>query len=84
MQMVGREPPTLVAQLFGSGLAGRAAQVHAHLTQAFRALPQIATRAGCHDIFPACDPTLGPRHHVVERQLALFAAVLAAEPVAQK
>lgn len=79
VQMVRRELPPGIAQLVRRRAARRFAQVHPGPAQAFRSLFQVAGRTGRHHVFPAGDPTGGARHHVIEGQIALAAAILAAK-----
>src|SRR5678815_5109699 len=84
VKIVGREALAMILQL----PAGRADRfqldMHAGLARGPAALPQVAGRAGGGDILPACPAALRPRHHMVERQLAVRAAIDTAETVAQE
>lgn len=84
MQMVRREAPANGMHFLGHGLARLAAQAHPAMAQAAIRLAQIAGRAGRHDVFPAGNPPARTRHDMVESQLTLGSAILAAEFVAQK
>ena len=61
-----------------------AVDLHAGLARRPAALAQIARSAGRGDILPGRAPALGARHDMVERQLAVAAAIDTAEAVAKE
>ena len=84
MQVVGWELSPNVQQLFGSWRYRNAPQGKVAFLETARSLFEIALRASSNDIRPACSPTTGAGHYMVEGQLARFSTVLAAEFIAQK
>ena len=84
MKVVRRKFAAMIAQFFRPGLPWRFAKRHANLTQAFRALFQIAFSTSGHDVFPAGDPTSRAWHHMIKGQISTRTAVLTAEFVPEK
>ena len=84
MQVVWREFAAMGLHFFGGWGAGHMAEVQAGLFQGFGPFAQVAGRTGGNDVFPRSDATARAGKNVIEREVALGGAILAAKLVAQK
>ena len=84
MQVVGRKQAAIAVELVDRGAEGFLPWVHLHFMHQVAAFPQIAGRAGCHNIFPRGLAALRTWQHMVEGQVIRRRAILAREFIAQE
>ena len=78
MQVVWREFAAMGLHFFGGWRAGHMAEVQAGLFQGFGPFAQVAGRTGGNDVFPRSDATARAGKNVIEGEVALGGAILAA------
>ena len=84
VKVVRRKQPAVPMQLMHGRRIWRLLGEHLGLLRCQIALPQIAGRAGRHDIFPGGLTTFGARDDVIESEVLVGRAVLADKAIAEE
>src|SRR5690606_24934655 len=84
VQEVGREKPAVIVQVVHGRLVWLLPRPHLGVRGHQPTLPEIAGRAGGHDVLPRRRATATAGHDMVEGQVLMRAAILALETVPQE